>query len=419
MSGQKRSVNLAIIIAVIAVLFMGAKAKRDREAKDMKYSNPQSVTLSYASWGSHPVGVRNLETDGESSLKFTTWYPASNGNDGKEKVSYLYELKMGDPLGMVSLATYEGRAIRDAEFGPSAGPYPLVILSPGFSFGSSTYAWLAEHLASYGFVVIAPEHQEHLDPSNELWQSAIERPQDVLRVFAYVDEQVMSGGDFGSLIDPELVAIIGHSYGGYTSLAAGGGQINTPAFVSHCEEAQASDHPAAWLCDEILPHLDEMANLAGLDGTPDGLWPAWADPRVAAIVPMAGDAFFFGHEGLAEINVPVMAIGGTADKDAPYEWGTYPAYQYTSSPRKVLISLTDAEHMIFTNPCEKIPFYLKPFSGEFCSDTDWDRTYAHKLVSHFTTAFLLTELKQDSAASDAFAVSNVDFPGMNYESQGY
>jgi predicted dienelactone hydrolase len=412
MSNQKKPINLAIILAVLAVLFMGARANRDRE---VKYSSSSSIKLPYASRGTHLVGIRNLETD---KLAITVWYPASN-NNSEEMVSYRYELKMGDPLGTVSLAAYEGQVIRDAAYDLSEGPYPLVILSPGFSFGASTYAWLAEHLASYGFVVIAPEHQEHLDPANELWRSAIERPQDILSVLAYVDEQTADGGVFDGLINAERVAVIGHSYGGYTSLAAAGARINTPEFKSHCEEASASNHPAAWLCDELLPHLDDMADLAGLESTPDGLWPAWADPRIAAIVPMAGDAFFFGHEGLSEINVPVLAIGGTKDNDAPYEWGTHPAYEYASSPRKALISLTDAEHMIFTNPCEKIPFYLKLFSREFCSDTDWDRSYAHELVSHFTAAFLLTELKQDSAASDALNPNDVEFPGMNYEAQGY
>lgn len=413
MANRKKSINLVVILAVFSVLFMGARANRNKE---VKYTDSPFNELSYASRGSYPVGMRYLETD---KLAITVWYPASNNNNNEENASYRYEIKMDDPLGAVSLATYVGQAIRDAEYDLVAGSYPLVILSSGFSFGSSTYAWLAEHLASYGFVVIAPEHQEHLDPANELWQSAIKRPRDVLSVIAYVDEQTTTGGVFDGLIDTELIAVIGHSYGGYTSLAAAGARINTPAFKAHCEEASASEHPAAWLCDELLPHLDEMADLAGLDSIPKGLWDAWADPRVDAIVPMAGDAFFFGQEGLAEITVPVMAIGGTKDNDAPYEWGTYPAYQYASSPKKVLISLTDAEHMIFTNPCEKIPFYLKPITGEFCSDPGWDRNYAHELVSHFTTAFLLAELKQDSAASAVLTPSEVEFPGMKYEAQGY
>ena len=416
MSNRKRSVSLVVMLAVLSVLFMGARAKRER---DVKYSGSESVSLSYVSRGSYSVGMQGLTTENGAPLAITIWYPASAGSELEETVSYRYELKMGDPLGMVSLSTYAGRAIRDAEFDLAAGPYPLVILSSGFSFGGTAYAWLAEHLASYGFVVMAPEHQEHLDPSNELWQSAIERPQDVLNVLAYVDEQVMSGGDLEALIDPELIAVIGHSYGGYTSLVAAGARINTPAFRSHCEEATASGHPAAWLCDEILPHLGEMADLAGLDSVPEGLWDAWADPRVDAIVPMAGDAFFFGQEGLAEINVPVMAIGGTKDNDAPYEWGTHPSYEYSTGPRKALISLTDAEHMIFTNQCEKTPFYLKPISGEFCSDPDWDRNYAHELVSHFTTAFLLAELKQDASALTTLAPDDIDLPGMTYEAQGY
>jgi predicted dienelactone hydrolase len=165
--------------------------------------------------------------------------------------------------------------------------------------------------------------------------------------------------------------------------------------------------------------MPDMAGLAGLDSIPEGLWPAWADPRVDAIVSMAGDAFIFGQAGLAEITIPVLAIGGTADSDSPYLWGTYPTYEYVSSPRKVKIALNDAEHMIFTGQCEAIPFYLKFFSGEFCSDTDWDREYAHDLVNHFATAFLLAELKQDVHAASELAPSAVDSSGVTYEAQGY
>ncbi len=326
---------------------------------------------------------------------------------------------MTEPLGSVTLATFAGEALRDAPYDPWAAPYPLVILSPGFSIGSSAYAWLAEHLASYGFVVMAPEHQEHLDPENELWQSAITRPQDILNVLAYADEHVESGGTLAGLLDKDHVAVIGHSYGGYTALAAAGARFDTESFTSHCERAQAANHPAAWLCDQLLPRMMEMASLAGLDSVPDDLWPAWADSRVDAIVPMAGDAFFFGEAGLAEITVPVMAIGGTLDTDSPHLWGTYPTYEYVSSPKKIRIALTDAEHMIFTGPCEKITWYLKFFSDEFCSDVDWDRYYAHALVKHFTTAFLQVELKQDMDAAAALAPDAVQFQDVTYDAQGY
>jgi predicted dienelactone hydrolase len=230
---------------------------------------------------------------------------------------------------------------------------------------------------------------------------------------------VEPGGIFAGLINKELVAAIGHSYGGFTALAAGGARMDTQSFESSCESANEANDPIVWLCGQLFPHLADMAGLAGLDSIPEGLWPAWNDPRIDAIVPLAGDAFMFGQAGLAEINVPVMAIGGTLDSDSPYMWGTHPSYEYVSSVSKVRIALNGAEHMIFTGPCERIPWFLKFFAGEFCSDTGWDREYAHDLIKHFTTAFLLAELKQDPEADAVLVPEAMEYPGVTYDAQGY
>lgn len=409
-------VSTVLILVVLFVLFMGAWAKQDN-AVTKTSTHPDAAT--YAARGQHSVGIRDLVIEGETPLELKMWYPASSTGNLEEKIKYPYQIKLGAPFGEVTIASYQGRAIREMPFDHSTNPYPLVILSPGFSIGASSYAWLAEHLASYGFVVVSPEHRETLDPENELWRATITRPQDILTLFAYLDEQVKTEGSLDGLIDTDMVAVIGHSYGGYTSLAAAGARIDTDAFQSQCESAKKTNEPGAWLCEQLLPHMADMVSLAGLDSIPEGLWPAWADPRVDAIVPMAGDAFFFGRDGLAEIDVPVMAIGGTNDNDSPYLWGTHPSYEYASSPKKVRIAFKGAEHMIFTGPCERIPFFLKFFSAEFCSDSSWDRNYAHSLIKHFTTAFLLSELKQDSAASDALRSASVKFPDMTYNAQGY
>jgi predicted dienelactone hydrolase len=224
---------------------------------------------------------------------------------------------------------------------------------------------------------------------------------------------------FEGLIDPKHVAVVEHSYGGYTALAAAGAQIDSSELQLHCKNAIEEAHEAAWICEMLLPHLTDMADLAGLDAIPDDLWPAVADPRVDAIVSMAGDAFLFGEDGLAEIDVPVMAIGGTADKDSPFSWGTQPTYEYSSSSRKAKVALLEAEHMIFTAVCEMIPWYLKFFSGEFCSDTTWDRDYAHTLTKHFTTAFLLAEILQDQNAQSSLSPKGTDFVDVSYEAEGY
>jgi predicted dienelactone hydrolase len=202
-------------------------------------------------------------------------------------------------------------------------------------------------------------------------------------------------------------------------LAAAGAQIDTASFNAHCEEAIRTEDPITWLCEMLLPHVADMAELAGLASIPDGQWPNETDPRVDAIVPMAGDAYFFGQASLAKIDVPVLAIGGTLDDDTPFQWGPQPTYDHVSSDTKALLALNDAEHMIFSNTCESIRWYAKLLVGEFCSDTVWNRNQAHDLIAHFTTAFLLAELKQDAAAAAALAPDAAAFPQITYTAQGY
>ena len=107
--------------------------------------------------------------------------------------------------------------------------------------------------------------------------------------------------------------------------------------TSLCEAANAEGHVGAWLCGLFLPNIEAMAELAGLDAIPTGLWPSWRDARVDAIVTMAGDAYMFGEAGLSEVDVPVMAIGGTGDTGTPYDWGTNPTFEYVSSMTKVRV----------------------------------------------------------------------------------
>ncbi len=417
MSNRKQAISVPILLAALVIIFAGGRAQRGQAENAPILS---STDAPYSVPGPYAVGMQEVTTGDADSLAIAVWYPALAGEPSQETVTYPYQIKVTKPLGTVSVANYTGQAWPDVQANRSAGPYPAVILSPGFSIGATTYGWLAEHIASYGFVVIAPEHPESMDAElSGLWQSVPTRPQDILAVLAYVDAQTATEGAFDGLIDAEQVAVVGHSYGGYTALAAAGARMDTESFTAHCKWVNATEHPTAWLCDKLLPHLPEMAAGAGLDAVPDGLWPAWADPRVDAIVSLAGDAYFFGQEGLAEIDVPVLAVGGTHDQDTPYLWGTQPTYEYVSSPAKVRVGLEGAEHMIFTGPCEKIPFYLRLISNEFCADPGWDRLYAHDLVNHFATAFLLAELKGDAQAAAVLAPAAVAFPSVDYTAQGY
>lgn len=404
-----------LMLLLLAVLFMATMVR----SEDALASNAlHSEQTPYSRRGPHPVGARGLVIEENTPLKITIWYPASQSGNRPSTISYPYEIKMFASWGTVSIATFEGAAMPDAPYALSAEPYPLVILSPGFALGGKTYGWLAEHIASYGFVVIAPEHDEQLDLSL-LWRSTITRPQDIQRVLSFVDKQVGVGGLFEELIDVDQMAVIGHSYGGYTALATGGARLNTADFEASCHTAYQSNDPIVFLCDALLPHLDEMAALADLEAVPEGLWPDWGDERVRAIISLAGDAAVFEQAGLAQITVPVMAIGGTADNDSPYLSSTHPTYEFTSSSKKVRLGMLDAAHMIFTGRCETVRRFMQVMPNYFCSDPAWDKNEAHDLIKQVTTAFLLAELKQSTEAAAMLAPDRVHFSKVIYEAEGY
>jgi predicted dienelactone hydrolase len=376
-----------------------------------------AVVAPFAGRGPFAVGVRRLTMD-PAPLPLTVWYPALEDEAEEPSITYAYAFNMLAADSALALATYQGHGDPGASANPVEGPYPLVVLSPGFAIRSSSYGWLAEHLASYGFVVASPQHHETLDPG-VLWRSAIERPQDVLRLLAYVDQEAQSDSWLAGLIDTDTVAVVGHSYGGYTALAAAGAQWDTTALHAACDTARQTKDPLVFLCDALQPRLEEMADLAGVDQPSGDLWPAWADPRVDAAVSMAGDAAMFGQTGLAQITVPVMAIGGTADTDSPFQWTTQPTFEYAGSPRKIEIALEGAQHFIFAGRCEQPRRVLDLITTGFCSDLGWDRYVAHDLIRHYVTAFLLAELNQDTRAAAELVGTESASPQLSYRQQGY
>lgn len=410
-----RQTVLAWVVVLLSASFGGAAAQ-GAEVEERTGLRPDAPT--YGVRGPHSVGTREVVTGGEAPFDLTVWYPALNSANVEEAFTYPYEIKMDAPPGAV--ATVSGQAIGDAPYDLARGPYPLVILSPGFSLGRTSYAWLAEHLASHGLVVIAPEHQERIDPAmSDFWRAAVTRPHDVVSTLDYAELQARAGGALAGLIDLDLVAVVGHSYGGYTALAAAGARIDERGFGVLCETARAAEDPNAWLCDLLAPNMADMAELAGLDEVPEGLWPSWADPRVDVVVSMAGDAYLFGRAGLADVTVPVLAIGGTLDTGTPYLWGTHPTYQHVSSRVKAKVALENAEHMVFASSCEALPWFEAVGFYAFCSDPVWDMNRAHDLIGHFTTAFLLAELNRDADAAAALAPDAAVFPGVTYEAQGF
>lgn len=362
----------------------------------------------YALRGDFPVGTREFVIeDADRPLTGTLWYPALNPEELEEAVRY-----------QESLAAVDGRALRDAAPDMSAGPYPLVIFSHGLNGFRFQSAFYLEHLASQGFVVMATEHpgstvvdaftQNLTDQSIAFNFGA--RPLDILRQIDYA-ENINVTGDLAGLIDLERIAVTGHSFGGYTTFAVGGGRINPSAAMDLCLDTEPGEDDNR-LCDPAM--INEMAAGRGLDTPPDGLWDATTDPRIKAIILLApAGATLFGEEGMAAVTIPTLVIVGSGDQVTPADENATPMYANVSSEVKAQVTLVNADHYIFVEQCTDQMISFGFFDS--CSDDVWDMARAHDLTNHFATAFLLAVLKNDEAARSALLVENVDFAGVEYQ----
>ena len=410
----RRWTTRAGLTALGAVVFLGWAAAMSlgmvRAAPEHSTLDPASVP--YAQPGPHPVGLRDFTVRGDHALPATVWYPATTS--AGERVTYRYTVGMLSGTNPVTLATYPGQARHGAPADVTAGPYPLIVLSPGFALGPGAYGWLAEHLASRGFVVVSPDHQEPLDPS-KLWQATVDRPRDLRTV---LDHMTTGGDAVSALVNGDRIAVVGHSYGGYAAQVMGGARLHTESLRAACADARHADDAGVFLCDALEPHLGDMAARAGLTSLPEGLWPDWSDDRVDAVVSMAGDAMMFGTTGLRSLNVPVAALGGTADRDTPYAVGAALTYDHAGTRRAIEVGLVGAEHFAFTGPCASVRRVMTVVPFGFCDDPAWNRATARDVAAHNVTAFLAAELTGDTDAAASLA-THADAGGVNYQVRGY
>ena len=74
----------------------------------------------------------------------------------------------------------------------------------------------------------------------------------------------------------------------------------------------------------------------------------------------------------------------------------YPIYEHLGSPKKTLVAFENDGHMLFITDGE--------YSSGIAEKVD--------LYFHFSTAFLLAELKDDPEAAKAMLPANAVFPGV-------
>jgi dienelactone hydrolase len=184
--------------------------------------DPAELASRYTKAGPHPVGVTTLQL--KKGPLVEVWYPAVEGTTGTET----YDVRDFTPPAIKALltgdaaATYSYPAGRDAKV--ADGTFPVVLFSHGFTGIRVQSSFLTSQLASWGMIVVSPEHPSR-DLTNVLGGTASgdqnDSIDDLLKSLELITEANHDAASpFHMHVDTEHVAALGHSAGGGTVLGA-------------------------------------------------------------------------------------------------------------------------------------------------------------------------------------------------------
>ncbi|MEP5762945.1 MAG: hypothetical protein ABJ308_00055 [Halieaceae bacterium] len=194
----------------------------------------------------------------------------------------------------------------------SVGPYPLIVYSHGFSSSRRGGAYLAEHLASHGYVVVAADY-----PLTNMY--APDRP--------YVRDVVNQPGDVSFLIDSLLT------------------------------QSADQDHMLFNMIDGQRIGVTGIS-LGGMTSTLVAFHPTLGDERIGAALSIAGPTAQFSELFFRSPRVPFLMLGGDIDALVPFASNAAPIVRKV--PGGQLVTVANGSHTGFAGPAASLRWMSNP-----------------------------------------------------------
>ncbi len=279
-----------------------------------------------------------------------------------------------------TLGSFEQDVAADA---PVAGTQlPLILISHGTGGSLSSHRDTAQALAQAGFVVAALTHTG--DNYQDLSRVAriAERPLQIRAVLNYM----LALWPAHARIDAERIGIFGFSAGGFTALAAIGGQADLGKVGPHCQA-----HPEEWSCKYLREHADTSPPPTAPRAADTG----WDKRIKSAVVAAPALGYVFAPDGLARVRVPLQLWRADEDRILPKPYFADAVRQASVAPPEYH-EVAGAGHYDFLTPCTAAQAARVP---EICAEGEgFSRERFHQQFNAEVVAFFQRTLAAPQAA---------------------
>jgi predicted dienelactone hydrolase len=247
---------------------------------------------------------------------------------------------------------------------------PLIVMSHGNGGFFGGHADTAQALAEAGFVVAALTHPGDNYKDQSRATAMADRPAALSALIGWI----LDASPLKAKLDPARVGAFGFSSGGFTVLAAAGGEADIGKVPAHCKA-----HPQNYACKLTADHPIPA----------DVLTAKWVhDARIKAVVSAAPAlGFAFGPDGLKGLTAPLQLWKASDDEVLPGD--DYAEFVHRNLHRAHDYHVVaGAKHFDFLTPC----ISTKGLEVLCASAPGFDRVAFHKVFNADVTRFFTDQL---------------------------